>query len=305
MNLTAGSRPQHLEDGDLVAYMDRQMDRARSRWAAGHLEGCAECAARLSAMQTRASAVSAWLGGVDEPASDERRALAMAAVERARFRSRASHGWGSRPMLAAAAMVAMMLTVAFGTPPGRAWVGSAAERLGIGRPAERSMEVVPPPATPGQQAPAAVAMDSAGGRVEGEPDAPTAAGRRARPAGLPPGMSAPVRFTPFGNYVLLQVDSRQRLGAVTIWVQDTGQAEGQIVAGRTGETLEPLPDGLRLRNTASSRADYTITVPTRYRFIRVKIAGEPETTIAVSRANRAWLWTVNLASSAPPASQPE
>ena len=111
-------------------------------------------------------------------------------------------------------------------------------------------------------------------------------------------MSAPVHFTPFGNYVLLQVDSRQRQGAVAIWVQDTDQAEGQIVAGRTGETLELLPDGLRLRNTASSRADYTITVPTRYRFIRVKIADEPETTIAVSRANRAWLWTVNLASSA-------
>jgi hypothetical protein len=278
--------------------MDHQMDRARSRWAAGHLEGCAECAARLNAMQTRASAVSAWLGGVDEPASDERRALAMAAVERARFRSRAAHGWGSRPMLAAAAMVAMMLTVAFGTPPGRAWVGSAAERLGIGRTAERATEVAPPPATPGRQASAPVAADSAAlRRTEGEPAAPTAAGRRARAGGLPPGMSAPVRFTPFGNYVLLQVDSRQRLGAVTIWVQDSDQAEGQIVAGRTGETLEPLPDGLRLRNTRSSRADYTITVPTRYRFIRVKIANEPETTIAVSRANRAWLWTVNLAAS--------
>ena len=87
------------------------------------------------------------------------------------------------------------------------------------------------------------------------------------------------------------------MGAVTIWVQNTTQAEGQIVAGRTGETLEPLDDGLRLRNTASSRADYTVTVPTRYRFIRVKIGDEPETTIAVSRASRAWLWTVNLASS--------
>lgn len=299
MNLTAGSRPQHLEDGDLVAYMDHQMDRARSRWAAGHLEGCAECAARLSAMQTRAGAVSAWLGGVDEPASDERRALAMAAVERARFRSRATHGWGSRPMLAAAAMVAMMLTVAFGTPPGRAWVVGAAERLGIGRPAERGMESPPPmpvtPGTPGQPA-APPAQDNTGG-AEGEQAAPTAAGRRARSGGLPPGMSAPLRFNPSGNYVLLQVDSRQRLGAVTIWVQDGDQAEGQIVKGRTGETLEPLPDGLRLRNTRSSRADYTITVPTRYRFIRVKIANEPETTIAVSRANQAWLWTVNLAAS--------
>jgi hypothetical protein len=296
MNLTAGSRPQHLEDGDLVAYMDHQMDRARSRWAASHLEGCAECAARMSAMQARAGALGAWLEAVDEPLADERRALAMAAVERARFRSRASSGWGSRPMLAAAAMIAMLLTVAFGTPPGRAWVGSAAERLGFGGPGERSTEAVPAmDATLDRQAPAPRA-DSAGA-AEGEAAPSTAPGRRARPGGLPPGMSAPVRFNPSGNYVLLQVDSRQRVGAVTIWVQNTNNAEGQIVAGRTGETLEPLADGLRLRNTGASRADYTVTVPTRYRFIRLKIGDEPETTIAVSRANRAWLWTVNLAAS--------
>jgi hypothetical protein len=110
-------------------------------------------------------------------------------------------------------------------------------------------------------------------------------------------MSAPVRFNPTGNYVLLQVDSRQRVGAVTIWVRNTTQAEGQIVAGRTGETLVPIEDGLRLRNTSASRADYTVTVPTTYRYIRVKIGDEPETTIAVSRASRDWLWTLNLASS--------
>ncbi|HEX5871269.1 MAG TPA: hypothetical protein VFY65_12670, partial [Longimicrobium sp.] len=286
--------------GDLIAYMDHQMDRARSRWAAGHLEGCADCAARMSAMQTRAGAVSAWLGGVDEPVSDERRALAMAAVERARFRSRARQGWGSRGVLAAAAMVAMMLTVAFGTLPGRAWMSTAAERLGFGGPAERATEVPTMGATPGPRASAPVMADSAvSGRAEGEADAPTASGRGARRPGLPPGMSAPVRFNPSGNYVLLHVDSRQRAGAVAIWVQDSDQAVGQVVAGRTGETLEPLADGLRLRNTRGSRADYTITVPTRYRFIRVKIGDEPETTIAVSRANRAWLWTVNLAASEP------
>src|SRR5687768_6424114 len=186
MNLTAGSRPQHLEDGDLVAYMDHQMDRSRSRWAASHLEGCAECAARMSAMQARAGALSAWLGAVDEPVADERRALAMAAVERARFRSRASQGWGSRGMLAAAAMVAMLLTVAFGTPPGRAWMGSAAERLGFGGPGERATESVPSMgATPGRQADAPQ-VDSAGGLEEAEAAAPTAPGRRPRPAGLPP-----------------------------------------------------------------------------------------------------------------------
>jgi hypothetical protein len=295
MNLIAGSRPQHLEDGDLVAYMDHQMERARSRWAASHLEGCAECTARMVAMQACAGALPAWLEAVDEPLADERRALGMAAVERARFRSRARHGWGSRGSLAAAAMIAMLLTVAFGTPPGRAWMGSAAERLGLGRPAERETEAVPAmDATRGTQA-APPAAEAPG--TQGEEAAPTAPGRRARPGGLPPGMSAPVRFNPSGNYVLLQVDSRQRVGVVTIWVQNTGNAEGQIVARRTGETLEPLSDGLRLRNTGASRADYTVTVPTRYRYIRLKIGDEPETTIAVSRANRAWLWTVNLAAS--------
>jgi len=295
MNLTIGSRPQHLEDGDLVAYMDHQMDRSRQRWAAGHLEGCAECAARLQGMQSRAGTVSAWLGALDTPAADERKALAMAAVERARFRSRASGAWASRPTLAAAAMVALMLTVSFGTLPGRAWMSGVAERLGIGRPDPRPTEsgpsivVSPPAAAPPQ-------VDPAAAPVVDESAAPAAPGGARRP-GLPPGMSAPVRFTPSGNYVLLQVDSRQRAGAITIWVQDTHQAEGQVVAGRTGETLEPTADGLRMRNGRASRADYTVIVPTRYRFIRVKIGDEPETTIAVARANRAWLWTVNLASS--------
>ncbi|HEX2207392.1 MAG TPA: hypothetical protein VHG93_06900, partial [Longimicrobium sp.] len=176
-------------------------------------------------------------------------------------------------------------------------MGGAAERLGFGGAAREAETVPGMSATPGQQASASAADSAAPGRVAEGEAAPTAAGRAARRPGLPPGMSAPVRFNPSGNYVLLQVDSRQRVGAVAIWVQDSNQAEGQIVAGRSGETLEPLADGLRLRNTPSSRADYTITVPTRYRFIRVKIGDEPETTIAVSRANRAWLWTVNLAAS--------
>lgn len=296
MNLTIGSRPQHLEDGDLVAYMDHQMDRSRYRWAASHLEACAECSARLQAMQSRAGSVSAWLGALDEPAGDERKALAMAAVERARFRSRGAGAWsGGRGMLAAAAMVALLLTVSFGTPPGRAWVSGVVERLGIG-PAPRAAETAPAVRSIPAPVPTAPVPAQAEAEAADESASPTAAGRARRP-GLPPGMSAPVRFNPAGNYVLLQVDSRQRVGAIAIWVQDTNTAEGQVVAGRTGEVLEPLADGLRLRNARTSRADYTVTIPTRYRFIRVKIGDEPETTIAVSRANRAWLWTVNLAAS--------
>jgi hypothetical protein len=296
MSLTIGSRPQHLEDGDLVAYMDHQMDRSRLRWAASHLEVCGECSARLQGMQSRAGAVSSWLGALDQPAGDERKALAMAAVERARFRRRGAGAWADRRTLAAAAMIALLLTVSFGTLPGRAWMSAVAERLGVGRPDAVNTEeaqMQPAPVTEGA-APPAQAGPPAGAADE---SATLANAGRVRRPGLPPGMSAPVQFNPGSNYVLLQVDSRQRVGAIGIAVQETDQAVAQVVSGRTGETLEPTADGIRLRNTRSSRADYTISIPTRYRFIRIKIGDEPETTIAVSRASRAWLWNVNLAAS--------
>ncbi|HEU0301587.1 MAG TPA: hypothetical protein VFR37_19155, partial [Longimicrobium sp.] len=172
----------------------------------------------------------------------------------------------------------------------------AAERLGFGRPDDRPTAVAPVVATPGGQA-AAVADSADVTALAREAAAPTATGPNARAGGLPPGMSAPVRFNPAGNYVLLQVDSRQRVGNVTVWVEERPNSEGQVVANRTGETLQPLGDGLRLRNSRSSRADYTVRVPTRIRFIRVRIGDEAETTIAVSRAtaSRPWVWNVSLA----------
>jgi hypothetical protein len=298
MTLTLGSRPHHLEDGDLVRYVDRQMDRAGSRRAELHLTACAECAARLEAMQSRSQSVTAWLGELDAPVpDDEKRALAMATVERARFRAR-PHAWASRPSLAAAAMVALLLTAAFGTAPGRAWVSGAVERLGAVLPGEAAQEQAA--AAPARtQADAAAPPGAASVTAdEAEPSGPRAVvpSRPRRPV-LPPGMSEAVAFNPTGNYVLLRFDSRQRMGSATIWVKDIPGASGQVVAGRQSETLVPTSDGLQVRNAGTSRADYTVEIPTRYRFIRVQIGDEPETVIAVSRARRDWLWTVSLTDS--------
>jgi hypothetical protein len=276
--------------------MDRQLDRAGNRRVELHLTACAECAARAQAMQARSLQVSAWLGDLDVPApDDEKRALAMAAVERARFRSRPA-AWASRPGLAAAAMVAMLLTVAFGTPPGRAWVSGAVERLGGVLPGQAEPETAAVQRT-SAGAPAAAGSAAA---PEAEPSAaaaPQAAPSRPRRAVLPPGMSEAVPFNPTGNYVLLKFSSRQRIGSATIWIRDISTASGQVVAGRQSETLVPTSDGLQVRNVRGSRADYTVEVPTRYRYIRVQIGDEPETVIAVSRARRDWLWTVNLSDS--------
>lgn len=295
MTLTLGSRPQHLEDGDLVRYMDRQLDRAGSRRTELHLSACGECAARLQALQDRGRQVSGWLAELEAPVADEQRALAMAAVERARFRAR-PQVWGGRGALAAAAVVALMLTMAFGTPPGRAWVGGAAERLGLGRlfpDTEQASVPAPPRETVAGPAAAAPAEP---GAVEAESPAAPAAGRPQR-AGPPPGTSAPVAFNPAGNYVLLQFESRQRAGAVTIWIRNIRTASGQVVAGRQTETMVPTSDGLQVRNARASRADYSVELPTRYRFIRIRIGDEPEQTIPVTRATQDGLWTVNLSDS--------
>ena len=294
MTLILGSRPQHLGDGDLVRYMDRQLDRTGNRRVELHLTTCAECAARAQAMQARSRQVSDWLGELDQPApDDEKRALAMAAVQRARFRAR-SHAWSGRPALAAAATVALLLTVAFGTPPGRAWVNNTVSRLDGIFPGEAEKEQ---PAVLTRQA--EDTQESAAAAVEGPSAAaaPTVAPARARRPVLPPGMSEAVPFNPPGNYVLIRFESRQRMGSASIWVRDIANASGQVVAGRQSETLVPTADGLQVRNSQGSRSDYTVEVPTRYRYIRVRIGDEPETVIAVSRARRDWLWTLNLADS--------
>ena len=309
MSLTLGSRS-HLEEAELVRYMDRALDREHTRRARGHLAACAECAARLQAARQRSGAVSSFLSTLDgPPASDERRALAMAAVERARFRRRAVQGWGGRALLQAAAAVALLLTLAFGTPPGRAMVGEAVERLAGSAPGSFGRRVLDwlgeaPAAAPV----AAAAADGAAGASAGagEVEAEVARPRETRPAithapERPPGVSAPVGFQAQGNYVLLEFSSRQRAGSAAIWIRSGASASGQVTANHRAERLEAMNDGLRVRNQAASRAEYTIVVPARYRFIRVKIGKEPETVIAVSPSRRDWLWTVSLADYQAPA----
>jgi hypothetical protein len=188
-----------------------------------------------------------------------------------------------------------MLTFAFGTPPGRAWVSGAAERLGRIFPGQAEEA---PAATASRTASIdAVPADSTAGAPQAEglaTPSTAAAPPRQRRAVLPPGMSEAVPFNPPGNYVLLRFDSRQRMGAATLWIRNISTASGQVVAGRQGETLTPTADGLRVRNAPASRADYTVEVPNRYRFIRVQVGDEPETIIEVSRSRHDWTWNLSL-----------
>lgn len=299
MTLLAGSR--HPGDEDLIRYMDHQLEREAHRLMGAHLRTCAECAGRLHAFQQKSAVVSEWLGLLPEAMPDDgKRAMALAAVDRARFRRRRAMPFSSAPMRAAAAVV-LMLGVGLGTEPGRAFVAGGVVRLAGNAPgplATRLVEWLGQEKELPRQAPTLNVMPApqqpAAGAPRVESPAPRAAAPQSPPVRIKPGMSAPVTFTPRGPDVTLAFSSLQGVGSATVWIKDVPRASGQVVTHFAGEGLVPTGDGLEVRNTAGSRSDYIITVPSRFRFIRVHVADAPEILIRISKSKREWMWTINL-----------
>src|SRR4051794_39720226 len=104
MNTLTGSS--HLDDEDLLRYIDHQYDHEGMRLGGVHLRTCAECAERHDALKQKAAVVSEALelipGTVPDP---NRRAVALAALDRARFRASPSGPLGLGWMKVAAAVV--------------------------------------------------------------------------------------------------------------------------------------------------------------------------------------------------------
>jgi hypothetical protein len=284
--------------------MDHQLPREEQRLTGVHLRTCAECAARFEELRRRSTAVSGWLAdlGVELP-DPNKRAVALAAVERARFRSSATGPLGSGWMRAAA-MILLTVGFALGTGTGRAWLAGAIVRLAGD---------APPPAVARvlewlgeDERLAADARLQRRGVADFE--APSAAGRQASPtdprppvaalAPPPPGMSPPLRFEPEGPDVALYFDNIQRAGSATVWIRDVPAASAQVVAHLAGEALVPTPEGLAVRNRGDSRADYEITVPSRFRYVRIRIGEGQEMFIPIRKSKREWIWTINLQRSA-------
>lgn len=53
-------------EGELRAWLDRELDAAEMERGERHLEQCPECAARRAAVEARASRVSEWMAALDE-----------------------------------------------------------------------------------------------------------------------------------------------------------------------------------------------------------------------------------------------
>lgn len=96
----------HVDDGDLIRWLDGEVAAEEGRAVRAHLADCAACAARLGGLRTRARAVSRVLAAADPPVVGRRRI-----------------GWGMR----AAAAGLVLLGVGLVVEPVRAWILERAE----------------------------------------------------------------------------------------------------------------------------------------------------------------------------------
>jgi hypothetical protein len=117
MNRVVGTAP-HPSDGDLVRYLDTELPELDERRLRMHLNGCAECTARVEAIASESSAVARYIAKTGLAGPDQvTRARALAAAKRANAQPRRK-GYAMRGLAAACVVLVLALTA----QPVRAWI---------------------------------------------------------------------------------------------------------------------------------------------------------------------------------------
>ena len=95
------------------------------------------------------------------------------------------------------------------------------------------------------------------------------------------GAGAVVSFRPAATRLTIHVENRQAAGALILQALPLEQATAQVI-GEEGGALLVLPGGMRIENSADSRASYRVTVPPGVRQVEVRLAGEPPLLVDVT-----------------------
>jgi hypothetical protein len=152
-----------------------------------------------------------------------------------RLPAEASTSWIASPAWRVAAAVALLAGLALAIAPIRAWM---AERLGLAT-------------DPAAESPAV---------VESRGVDPADEGLR-------------IAFVPEGDRFVVRVAVAQAAGALTLAATPGDSASAEIAgSGPVAADLLVLPDGLGIRNDASSTADYRVNVPSGLTRVEVRIA---------------------------------
>jgi hypothetical protein len=234
--MSASSTSSHPEDGVLLALNDGEPGSdLDAAWS--HVERCDACRSRLAAIAKDSDYVSGALASIEVPRvspDDFRRGLADA--QRSSARSGAGPRWSPTGWQVAAALI--VLAGAAAASPIRQWF------------AHRNLQRT------------VTAVDS----VSQPAIVPT---RQAGSTG------ATVSFAPADTSFTVRFDSVPESGTLTVRRSSDANINARIVsgAGSGGDALVVLPGELRVRNAASARASYAITLPDGVTRLRVIVGG--------------------------------
>jgi len=198
-----------------------------------HLARCTECRSRLDETAWRASAVRRSLESITVVALNENEFLRRVGATRS---NRARPVWRRSAWQAAAAVIVVVAAAA--ASPIRAWIARQHEP-------SRAKVVTASPLR---------RVDSA--RTESR-------------------SGTTVSFAPSGPSFTLRFDSLPAAGLLTIGGTASTAVSARVVsgAGTGGDDVVVLPGELRVRNSASSRATYSVSVPAAVTRVRVLVGG--------------------------------
>jgi hypothetical protein len=260
MTHTTPAGNSHLDEGEIMRYIDGEMPVGERSRAATHLLTCAECVAAVDALRTDRQRFAEFLAESPVPALDSaRRAQSLARIERSTTRTqRTADRSRALGFAKAAAVGAVLVASMLATSPGRAFVSdlwstvsARVDRLVTNRPEVSSPE--------------SVALNNAS-----------------------------IGFVPTQEVFRLQVRTPQQQGSLTLSL-----AAGASVTARAVNTSDPvdivvLPGGLRIENRPEASANYAVTVPRNLREVRVQVGEAPELVYSIESLATSWISVIAL-----------
>jgi hypothetical protein len=235
MNIQAAFRGPHLDDGELVRYIDTEgTDEEARRWD-DHLATCPHCRRETETLRAQSGAVGRWLAMADFGARVTPGASSVATVTPiARGRrggARTAAGTGG-PWLKAAAITLLLAAPLAAIPPVRGWI---AEQVGL---------------------------------MRADSPAPTA------PLTAPAGAGATaIRFVPDPGTFTLVMDAAQVEGSLRVGRAPGAEAVLEVRGG--GVLPEPTVSArsVRIANTEATTVSYSLSLPAGVDVVRVEIGG--------------------------------
>jgi hypothetical protein len=227
----------HLDDGELIRYLDAEGTGEETRRWDEHLDACAPCRSEVERLRNDSHAVSQWLAATDFNRTPLPVAAAATApaIRTGRRAARHPARMGSAPWLKAAVITLLLAAPLAALPPVREWIADQVASLRTDDPA-----------------------------VMHPAQAPASGDAR----------SGVIRFVPAPGMFHMAVDAPQADGFLRVGRTAGPEAILEITGG--GARPEPVVSarGIRIANSQEATASYTLLLPPEVDAVLVDVGGQ-------------------------------